>query len=239
TDGTYNFDTTGASGNDPCFAGPPTVFYQWTAPAGGIATVDLCGSSFDTYLTVLSFTTCPADCETGFVAEDNDSCGLLQSSITFAAEEGTKYLFVVSGYDLLDSGPGVLNFTFSPLAGAPGESCADPIEITGSGSYPFDTTGLPASVPCRPPGSAASPTAWFMYEATDYGILYATSCGGGEATFESVLVAHLTDGSCPVDCSTAYTYADLCGYADGEWGLYVPLEPGVVVYFTVSGFSAS
>ncbi len=235
TNGSYNFDTTGASGNDPCFAGPPTVFYQWTAPSDGTATVDLCGSSYDTWLTVLTFTTCPADCDADFVGDDDDFCGLA-SSVTFNAAAGTKYLFVVSGVDSLDFGPGVLNFSFTPLVTEPGDTCSNPFEITGNGAYPFDTTDAISNEPCG--FNVASPTVWFRYEAVAVGTIYATLCAGGVSEFESTIVAHITNGTCPTNCSTAVAGEDQCGFIPGEFGVEFDVVPGDIVYLTVSGWSA-
>jgi hypothetical protein len=107
--GSYPFDTTFASPNDPC-AAVPALWYVVTPIIDGTVTVDLCGSSFDTYLTVFQGPDCPIACS-GVVAENNNSdCGV-QSSLSFEADGGQTYFIVVSGSFPTDFGPGVLNIT--------------------------------------------------------------------------------------------------------------------------------
>jgi hypothetical protein len=77
-----------------CFVTPTGAgrYYQVTPTAGGAMTVSLCGSGYDTYLTI--WTGCPTlNC----VAGNDDFCGL-QSEVSFTATANATYYILVSGF---------------------------------------------------------------------------------------------------------------------------------------------
>jgi hypothetical protein len=78
-----------------CTGGPnSTVWYMWTAPKNGTATLDVCGANFDTMLAVY---TGSAVGSLNRVTDNDDSCGL-QSSITFPVTANTVYRIQVDGW---------------------------------------------------------------------------------------------------------------------------------------------
>src|ERR1043165_8204813 len=91
-----NVDATKETGepNHAGSTGGHSVWWDWTAPATGDATIDTFGSSFDTLLAV--FTGSSVSTLT-FVASNDDSGGL-QSQVTFTAIGGTAYRIAVDGY---------------------------------------------------------------------------------------------------------------------------------------------
>jgi hypothetical protein len=114
-DGSYPFTTIGKSANNPCDPGTaPTVWYKYTPLVDGTVNANLCGSSYDTVLTVFRGPACPLACS-NVVALNDNSCEL-QSAVSFTGFSGVAYLLAVSGSDEGDFGPGELNLSFAPLS---------------------------------------------------------------------------------------------------------------------------
>jgi hypothetical protein len=224
--GSYNFDTTGASGNDPCLAGIPTVFYRFTAASSGVASIDLCGSTFDTYLTILTLVDCPASCD-DLVIDDDDTCGS-QSAVQFNAVAGTSYLIVVSGFDPNEFGPGTLNIEFGgfPLPVEAGDTCATAGQIVVNGSYPFDTTGASGNDPCF----AGPPTVWYSFTPPEDGIMSAELCG---SSFNTWLTAYVGAPCELLSCGNLYgENTETC---DDDASLILPVTGGQTYYLSING----
>lgn len=94
--------TTASSSKEP---GEPThtanpggssVWYQWTAPASGVATIDLGGSDFDTLVGVYSGSDLSSLVE---IASDDDSGAGAASKVTFDVEAGTSYQIAIDGFN--------------------------------------------------------------------------------------------------------------------------------------------
>lgn len=75
--------------------GGPSVWYRWSAPAGGPVTAQTCGARFDTLLTVHSGSALGALTR---VAANDDGCGLA-SRLTFRAVAGREYRIRVDGFE--------------------------------------------------------------------------------------------------------------------------------------------
>jgi trypsin len=91
-----NLDAT-AEGGEPAHggaAGGHSVWYSWTAPSAGMATVSLCGSNFDTTLGVYTGDAVNA---LTVVAGNDDACGASSQS-TFTVTAGTNYRIAVDGF---------------------------------------------------------------------------------------------------------------------------------------------
>jgi hypothetical protein len=76
-----------------------TVWYSWTAPNGGTATLDLCTNA--TYDTMLAVYTGSSLASLSRITDDDDTTGCgsgLQSKITFAAAPGGTYQIQVDGF---------------------------------------------------------------------------------------------------------------------------------------------
>lgn len=92
-------------------AGGKSVWWKWTAPNTGVATINTRGSSFDTILGV--FTGGAVDA-LDLVAYNDDVTGTLQSSVTFNAVGGTEYQIALDGYSGED-GNYVLNLSLTDI----------------------------------------------------------------------------------------------------------------------------
>ena len=90
--------------------GGTSVWYQWTAPADGVATFDTFTSAFDTLLAVYTGGAVNTLAEIG---SNDDSGGGTQSSVTFNAVSGTVYHIAVDGFSGA-SGNIALHFTLVP-----------------------------------------------------------------------------------------------------------------------------
>ena len=91
-------------------SGGHTVWWAWTATASGTVTIDTFTSNFDTTLGVYTGSAVNA---LTLVASDDDSSGVLQSSVTFAAVAGTQYQISVDGYS---SNEGNITLHVTPLS---------------------------------------------------------------------------------------------------------------------------
>ncbi len=223
--GAYSFNTTGASGTDPCGSGIPTVWYRFTAPAAGTVSADLCtATSFDTYLTVFAGAACPTGCSERVVWND-DSCGL-QSRVAFNAVAGQTYHFAVSGLLSYHFGPGVFTFAFTPTEPVEGDTCDTATVVTENGAYPFDTTGASGSDPCR----VERPTVWYRFTAPSNGEVSADLCG---SSFDTWLTVFQGD-ECPT-CGDRLE-EDNASCAVGR--ITFPASAGQTYWFAASGWGS-
>ena len=134
-----NTHATLQQGELPAQRATHTVWFTWTAPelSAGTATIDTCGSGFDTTLAVFAAGTFAAPA----LADNDDGCGS-QSSVTFPVTPGASYSVQVNGYDDNEYGSFFLNYsvaggtvtpvvpTPTPGGGGSSSSAAD----SGSGS---------------------------------------------------------------------------------------------------------
>jgi hypothetical protein len=121
--GVYPFDTTNSLSGDPCFVQARAVWFRHTAPAAGTARVELCESSFDTYLSIFSGAACPVACGQ-LMFENNNSCGQ-QSVVEFPVTAGQEYYICVAGNGSGDFGAGLMTFTFMASSALPGDVNVD------------------------------------------------------------------------------------------------------------------
>jgi uncharacterized repeat protein (TIGR01451 family) len=75
--------------------GGKSVWWSWTAPASGLASIDTHGSTFDTLLAV--YTGASVTALTQVAANDNDGSPGNTSGVTFPATAGTNYMIAVDG----------------------------------------------------------------------------------------------------------------------------------------------
>jgi hypothetical protein len=102
----------------PCGNLANDIWFKWTAPCSGSATIDTCGSSYDSVLAVYASTVCPPPAGSLVVCNDDSlsgTCGWLSSRVTFTAAAGTTYTIRIGGYTGL-TGCGKLNISMVPPA---------------------------------------------------------------------------------------------------------------------------
>jgi PASTA domain len=113
--------------------GGSSVWYRWTAPSSGWATVHTCGGSLDTVLAVYTGSQVSA---LTLIGASDDACGM-QSRVSWQAVAGTVYQIAVDGY-FGDWGDFTLTWNRNP---PPPVSTTDPT-ITGT---PMDLLALTGS----------------------------------------------------------------------------------------------
>lgn len=137
-----------------------SVWYRWTAPAGGRVTVDTCGSDFDSVLGVYTGTAVDAlavvergdDSGTACTASGGDNA---DSRVQFDTRAGVTYRIAVDGF-----------------AGASGA-------VTLGVNLVPDTTPPDTSITSGPAGSLESRDATFEFTATEAGSTFECSVEGG------------------------------------------------------------
>jgi subtilisin-like proprotein convertase family protein len=105
------------SGAPGCVNDSPDVYYNFTPTVSGTYTIDLCGSTYDTRLSV--YTDCPA---TQVIGCNDDFCGL-QSGLTLDLTAGTTYYIRVHAFGAATTGDFILNISAPPVA--TGGCCVD------------------------------------------------------------------------------------------------------------------
>lgn len=166
-EGTVSFDTTDATTDGPnepsaCNFFSYTqidsdIWYRYVASCTGNATIDLCGSSYDTKLAVYNGGSCPSSASADGC--NDDACGPgqgLQSQVVLPVVAGNSYLIRIGGYEGA-TGNGTLSISCSgggpscqPDLGfqGPGTATMTICGDTGTGdTITVDLTGAPANVP--------------------------------------------------------------------------------------------
>ena len=179
-----NKDATKETG-EPNHAGKTggvSVWYRWTAPADGHATLSTCGSGFDTLLAV--YTGGSVDALVPVVSND-DACGL-QSSVSFDASEGSTYRIAVDG---LQGATGA--FTLSLRLAPMNDDFAKAVELTGDeGTMSGTTQG--ASTENGEPYSLGN-SVWYSWTAPSTGPATVETCGSSLDTIVSVFTGSKVD----------------------------------------------
>ena len=170
------FDTTEATVDGPeiCMTGK-NIWYCYTAPCTGEATVSLCGSSFDTGLAVYnSCSSTPSS--SNMLRCDDNFCGNRQSEVVFPVTAGSKYLIEVGGYNSSGFGTGVLNISCnnSPGIHPSNDDWYNARSVGNVLNREFDTTnatndGLGDNI--------EGPNIWYCYTATSTGEVTVSLCG--------------------------------------------------------------
>lgn len=125
TTGTTIFSSLGATTDDPAACGSigSDIWYRFTAPCTGGATVDLCGSSYDTVITVYNGICCPP--QSSYLACNDDFCGV-QSQLTFDTVQGNSYLVRIGGYQA-NQGSGTITLSCSQYTPTPTKTPTCPV----------------------------------------------------------------------------------------------------------------
>jgi hypothetical protein len=164
------------------------VWYTFTG-TGAPWSITLCGSDYDTYLSLYSGPDCATlICEDA--NDDGDNCGDVSSELVdVPTVAGATYYILINGYDG-DIGNYELTVTSSPPAN---DDCADAISI-GSGTHSGTTSCATTDVAPSCGTAADSPAGgvWYTYSTACSSDITASLCGG--ATFNTQL--RVFSGTC-------------------------------------------
>ncbi len=219
--GTFAFDsglaTTGPEGQAEAlcsFFGSSAIandlWFAWTAPFSGTASLSTCAASIDTKLAVYAGAGCPT---APALVCDDDTCAL-QSAVAWAVAAGQTYTIQVGTYPSASGGPGT--FDLVQALAPPNDDCGNAALISGPGPHPFDnafaTTGTPGqtNANCLFFGSTAiASDLWFTWTAGASGTHRLALCG---QTGVDTKVAVYAGSGCPVGSALACN-DDRCGLA--------------------------
>jgi len=186
------------------------LWYEWTAPKSGVATLSTCGlSDADTKVAVYRGTSCPEG--TGIVACNDDACGV-QSAASWSAEAGVTYLLRIGVYENAIPQPGMFNVRIDEFP----DHCGLPDDIAGNGLFDFDTRFATNSNSINDAcgvGSEFESDVWYRWSADTSSIVTVRTCG--LTTMDSVIGVY---NDCPnlIDASFGIDHVVICG--DNECG---------------------
>ena len=164
--------------------GGSSVWWRWRAPQSGTASFSTFGSNYDTVLAVY---TGSAVAQLSEVASNDDSAGLLESAVEFAATAGTRYRIAVDGFagaagnialNYTSTGSGGTNDAFRaaiPLRGPVGVT-------TGSNEGATAQPGEP-----RHAGAGGGKSVWWRWRARADGDTIIATLG---SDFDTVLAVY-------------------------------------------------
>jgi hypothetical protein len=123
--GRHYFDNTNSVSLNPCWGTYDLrpVWYRYIPSQDGIISANMCGSSFDTWLSIFESLLC-RDCD-DLLEESTAVCG--GESVSFNVAGGYPLWIAAGGFDGQDYGAGVLNFAFIPNTAENGDVNGDGI----------------------------------------------------------------------------------------------------------------
>jgi hypothetical protein len=168
----HNLDA-GTDGSSTC-GGTNDVYFCLRTACAGPVTVNTCGSSFDTVLSVHN--ACPASPQNQLACNDDafppSACaGSTQSELTFNAAACTLYYIRVAGF-AGDRGGIVLNIAQAPPTPPPNDFCANATTVT-PGVFSYSTCGATTDGS----GCPANNDVWFKFRPACYGTMTIGPCG--------------------------------------------------------------
>jgi PASTA domain len=227
-------------------AGGASVWFDWTAPAGGETVISTCGSDFDTLLAAYTGDAVNALTE---VASNDDACAF-GSEISFTADEGETYRIAVDG-DNAVFGLLSLQLRLEP----PNDDFADAVILSGDeGSVGGTNDG--ASIEASEPGDVSN-SVWYRWTAPTTGSAAFKTCGSpfdtaiavytGSALGSLTFVTYNDDDTCGLasiarfDATAGTTYSVAVGGCCGESGDFTlawdrsPPPPFPIDYPSIAG----
>jgi len=215
--------------------GAPDVVYSYTATATGPVLVSLCGSTYDTGLSVLNSALVEVAC-------NDDFCGL-QSELSLTMNAGTTYYIIVDGYSSA-SGAYTLNMRAvvpciltCPAGGYPEHEPAlvpDYVDNWNGGcntpGYPFQTLTMENTPLCGVSGWYLS--AGSQYRDTDWYILTSGPNGMIEITADAEYAVYIFELS-PRDCASVGVAQQATAGPCNEAFMTIPGAPNTPVWFWV------
>ncbi|MDB4561829.1 hypothetical protein N9185_00475, partial [bacterium] len=116
--------------------GGPDIWYSYTAASTDDVAIDLCGSSYDTALTLYSGT-CAAPIE---IVCNDDFCGLQSGATLSGVSVGDQFLIRIAGFNG-GTGFGTLNIAeVTPPPGTTNDTCATAAALTLATPAATDTS---------------------------------------------------------------------------------------------------
>ena len=218
----------------------PSIFYTFTAIDTFEAEVSLCGSNYDTSISVFYGSEC-GNLQCLGNNDDSSACSSsLGSQMSFMTEPNVRYYIAVSGSKLADPGmdTGDYELSLSKSSGVRPTTtgCEEAIDfglfdfettfLKGSGSTVFANT-MPSNFGC---GLLRVRSRWYSFQVETMAEITASLCNSDFDTWMSVLVG---DGCSGLGC---------VGHNDNGCGINSVMSflaiPGQTYFVVVSGYSS-
>lgn len=190
----YSGNTTGATGSasSSCSSNDTAdLWHAYTASGNGTATISLCGSSFDTTLSVWNA------CGGSELACNDDGCGV-QSEIAMSIQQGQTYLVRVAGFE---GAAGAYDLLITETHPA-NDNCSDPNVVTAG--VPFIGSSIDAAgSETSSCGTNDTADVWLAYTPTVTAPVSINTCG---SDFDTTLALFDACGGSELICND-----DSCG----------------------------
>ena len=228
-------DTRGATreGGEPLHTANPserTVWYNWTAPTSGPASLTTAGSDFDTIVSV--YTGDIVGSLNQIAANDDVTPGvMLRSEVAFEAVARTTYRIALAGKDSA-AGNADLLLSFSPEAAVNGDF-ANALPIVAGAVAQVSTVGATREVgePLYAGNEGAS-TVWYSWTPTEAGEANFTTFG---SDFDTTLAVYT--GSQLASLNEIASNDDDIDLLSSD--LTFPTEAGSTYHIALSGFGSA
>jgi PASTA domain len=208
--------------------GGASVWYRWTAPGSGMATLSTCDSSFDTLLAAYTGDSLATLHE---VQSNDDSCGV-KSSISFQAEEGVTYRIAIDG-----TGGAVGEFVLDLRLAPSNDNFADAAVLVGDQGSVEGTTVGASGEPNEPNDPYSS--VWYRWTAPSSGWASFETCGSSDYVGLAAFTGSALETLMPVPVRYDYGSCDLGSRIYFEATAGESYKLAVYGYEAVSGFTVT
>jgi len=162
--------------------GGKSVWWTWTAPSSGVASISTDGSAFDTTLGVYTGSSLES---LVLISQDDDDGQGLRSRVIFTATVGVAYQIAVDGYSSASG-----SIQLSVKRGLLNDAFADRLQLTGSYDVVVGSNvGASEEVnePEHWPGTGGA-SVWWNWQAPLSGTVTFSTAGSG---FDTLLAAYV------------------------------------------------
>ncbi|MBL7941287.1 MAG: PPC domain-containing protein [Flavobacteriales bacterium] len=221
--------------------GAPGLWYSFVGDGQNI-TLSMCGSGYDTQLSVFTGTCGGLSC----VANNDDFCGT-SSQVTFLSSAGTTYYILVFGFDT-SSGAFTLSVTCSTPPVATNQDCAGAITICNDQSFGGNSAGEGNYIDLNASnqgclGLGENQTSWYVFSPLTTGTIQFSINPIPLVDYDFAIYGPMTSVTCPppgppIRCSYSALYAntglaswatDLSeGVAGDAWVSQIVVGPGEI-----------
>jgi hypothetical protein len=236
-----NVEATNEAGENNCCFEYNTVWYKWTAPKTGNYRVEVCGSSFNTHVKVLTGTVVTA-LEAVAENDDDPGCGAdgKRSRLTFIAGAGQEYKLQVGSQVLNQTGTISGSLT---LVSPPNDFFADATNLGSAATATITGRNVDASTEQgEPTCCSTSATVWYRWTAPATGTYRVETCGSDFKTYLKVLqgtsvtaLESLAESSGAAGCGAAGDRAALVFTAGANATYYVQIGSAAELRGNISG----
>ena len=222
-----------AETGEPAHAGQApgfSVWYSWTAPASGAATISTAGSNFDTVLAVYTGST--VGTLTPVAANDNPADGGTSAAVSFQAVAGVVYRIAVDGKG---GTSGSVSLAGS-VAGVTLSNDAFANATVVSNSFSVAGSNLGATREAREPNHASvsgGKSVWWRWTAPASGQLVVVTAG---SNYDTVLAVYTGDR---VDRLRAVAANDDVSASDPSSRVSFSVKAGVTYRIAVDGYQGA